>query len=247
MRIIKLFFSLLLAGLIISSCGESDPKDINVKFQMKVGDEALVHDVTYNVNGVDVQFTNVAFYLGDMKFRTSDGNTFESTNQYYLIKPGIYDFNFSLTSDEGKDDINLSNITFFVGVDPITNAEEEIDFTERAVEDPLGQQNPTMHWGWAGGYRFLNIDGNADIDGDGTFETQLTYHLGFDDFLKNISLNPNRKLEEGANPFQINFDMNEFLSGVDFETENFTKVQPDNRSLADKLYNNYSSAFTFAF
>lgn len=246
MKITKYLFGLLAIGLLSSSCGDSEPKDVNVKLQMNVGDEALVHENTYNINGTDVQFTNVAFYLGDMKFETSDNTSYESTEKYYIIKPGIFDFNFTLPEDsESEEDVTLSRISFFIGVDAETNSESEMDFMEREVGDPLGQQNPTMHWGWAGGYRFLNIDGNADTDGDGTFETPLTYHLGKDEFLKNIALTPNVKIEEGSNEFQVIFDMNAFLGGVDFETENFTKVQPDNLGLANKLFNNYEAAFTF--
>ncbi len=245
MKIVKSVLSILLLGLVVSSCGEDELKDINVKLQMNVGDDALMHETTYNINGADVQFTNVAFYLGDMKFETSDGKSYESTSRYHLIKPGVFDFNFSIPADEGGDDLSLSQITFFVGVDADTNSESEMDFTERAEGDPLGQQNPSMHWGWSGGYRFLNIDAMADLDGDGTFETQLTYHLGKNEFLKNITLNPNQKLDEGGNNFQIIFDMSTFLANLDFATENFTKVQPDNKSIADKLLNNYSSSFAF--
>ena len=245
MQITKQLVGILFIGLMVSSCGDSEPKKVNVKLQMNVGEEALVHDNIYNINNTDVKFTNVAFYLGDMKFETSDGTQFESLERYTIIKPGIYDFNFTVLEEVEEEDISLSKISFFVGVDPDTNSETEMDFTERVVGDPLGQQNPTMHWGWAGGYRFLNIDANADIDGDGDFETPLTYHLGKDDFLKNVTINPNEKIEEGSNDFNIIFDMNAFLSNVDFETENFTKVQPDNVGLANKLFDNYSSTFTF--
>lgn len=245
MKLIKGIMAMLVAGLLISSCGDSEEIDVKVNLQMNVGDEALVHDVTYNINGTDVQFTNVAFYLGDMKFETSDGKTFESSSRYNLIKPGVYNFNFSVAADEVAEDYSLSRVTFFVGVDADTNAETEMDFTEREVDDPLGQQNPSMHWGWAGGYKFLNIDGFADIDGDGEFETKLTYHLGKDSFLKNISLSTNKKIDEGENDFQITFDMSSFLANLDFATENFTKVQPDNMATADKLLNNYNTAFSF--
>jgi hypothetical protein len=246
MKITKLVIGIFFIGLLMSSCGESDPKDVNVKLQMSVGNKSLIHDNIYNINNIDVKFINVAFYLGDIKFETSDGTIFESMESYYLIKPGIYDFNFTVPEEVEEEEISLSKISFFVGVDPETNAETEMDFTERTVGDPLGQQNPTMHWGWAGGYRFMNIDGNADLDGDGEFETPLTYHLGKDDLFKNITLSPNQKIEEGKNEFNLKFDMNAFLANIDFATENFTKVQPDNLGLANKLFDNYNSTFVFA-
>ena len=244
MRITKFLSSLLLAGFIITSCGDKDPRSVNAIFQINVGEEALALESTYSINSTNVQFTNVAFYLGDMTFETSDGTKYESTSRYTLVKPGMYDFNFTVP-EEIEEDVNLSKINFFIGVDPDTNSESEMDFTERAAGDPLGQQNPSMHWGWAGGYRFLAIDGFADIDGDGEFETQLTYHLGKDALLRNFSLSPNVMLEEGENKFEVIFDLNEFLGNLDFSTENFTKVQPDNLDLANKLFDNYSNAIRF--
>ena len=245
MKSLKLFFLVLVSGLLYTSCGDDDPKEVELSFQATVGEEALMHETTYNINGTDVQFTNVAFYLGDMQFKTSDNVSFQAADRYHLIRPGVFRFSFESLPTEGNDDVNLTEISFFIGVDAETNAETEMDFTERAEGDPLGQQNPSMHWGWAGGYRFMNIDGMADTDGDGEFETQLTYHIGKNDYLQNITLNPNQKLEGGKNEFQVNFDIAAFLSGIDFSTENFTKTQPDNIAIADKLYNNYNSAVSF--
>ncbi|MDF1697389.1 MAG: hypothetical protein P1U56_16215 [Saprospiraceae bacterium] len=244
MRIIKIFSILILGAFIISSCGDKDPRDVNAVFQINVGDDALAHETTYVINDTKVKFTNVAFYLGDMTFETSDGSVFESTPRYTLVKPGSYEFNFTVPEDV-EEDVTLSKIDFFIGVDATTNAETEMDFTEREVGDPLGQQNPSMHWGWAGGYRFLAIDGFADLDDDGEFEQQLVFHLGFDDFLKLYSISPNAKIEEGSNQFEVIFDLNEFLSGLNFEEENFTKVQPDNIELANKLFANYNSSIRF--
>ena len=246
MRITKFILAALVLGIFISSCGEeSTTSNVSIKLQMKVGDEALVHDNTYTINDVDVRFTNVAFYLGDMKFEDSEGKNYEAQSRYQLIKPGIFDFNFEVPSDQLENELRLTDISFFVGVDAETNAESEEDFTERATDDPLGQQNPSMHWGWSTGYKFLNIDGEADIDGDGEYETTLTYHLGRDQLLKNIALTPDVLLESGDNEFEINFNMDKFLTGIDFATENFTKVQPDNVDLANKLFDNYDLTFSF--
>ena len=248
MKLIKGITTILILGLFIISCGDDNGEmvDVNVKFQMKVGDELLAHGTTYNINNTNVQFTNVAFYLGDMKFETSDGSVYESESRYHLIKPEIYDFGFSIPADKAEDKIILTNASFFVGVDADTNSESEEDFTEREVGDPLGQQNPSMHWGWSTGYRFMNIDGNADVDGDGEFETQLTYHLGRDEYLRAFTVALDLELDSNNNEFQIIFDMEAFLAGLDFETEFFTKVQPDNKAIADKLFNNYGSTFNFA-
>lgn len=250
MKSLRLCFVALFA-LTVLSCGEDEKaKDVNVKLEMVVDDESLVNGTTYTINGVDVQFTNVAFYLGDMTFKNSDGSSFvnQGDNRYQLIKPGLFDYNYSIPYEKDAGDVSLDEISFIVGVDADTNNDDQTTFEMRPVGDPLGQQNPTMHWGWMGKYRFLNIDMDADLDGDGIFgedDEKMVYHLGKDVFLGNVKLIPSEKLEGGANDYRINVDFVELLKGIDFNTEKFTKAGTDEIDLANKLFNNYSSAFTF--
>ena len=93
----------------MTSCGDSDPKDVNVTFQMKVGDDALNHSTTYTINNTAVQFTNVAFYLGGLEFELSDGTKYGNTNEYTIIRPGTFDFNFSITENLDQE-VSLSKI-----------------------------------------------------------------------------------------------------------------------------------------
>lgn len=248
----KLKLSLIaLVACTVLSCGDDEKaKDVNVKLEMTVGGESLVNATAYKINGIDLKFTNVAFYAGDMTFKNSDGTSFvnEGDNRYQLIKPGIFDYNFTIPYEKDAADVTLDEITFIVGVDPETNNGEKETFEMRPDGDPLGQQNPTMHWGWTGQYRFLNIDIDADLDGDGIFgedDEKLVYHLGKDDFLGNIKLTPNQALEGGANDFKINVDFEKMLAGIDFNTEKFTKAGVDEIELAQKVLANYSTAFTF--
>ena len=88
----------------------------------------------------------------------------------------------------------------------------------------------------------------CDLDGDGVFGEQgekLLYHLGKNSFLGNITLTPNEKLEGGANDFRINVDLEKMLEGVDFNTEKFTKTGADEIDIANKVFANYATAFSF--
>ncbi|MFT6338639.1 MAG: hypothetical protein ACJATI_005416 [Halioglobus sp.] len=246
-------FAIALLGMTIWSCGgdeKEEAKDVNVKLEMVVGEESLITGTTYNINGIDLQFTNIAFYLGDMTFKNSDGSSSinEGDSRYQLIKPGVFDYNFSIPYNIDGGDVTLDEITFIVGVDETTNNDDQTTFEMRPDGDPLGQQNPTMHWGWMGKYRFISIDADADLDGNGVFGEdgeKLVYHLGKNNFLGNINLTPNQQLESGANDFRINVDFEKLFTGVDFNTEKFTKTGVDEIDIANKVFANYSSAFTF--
>jgi len=247
--------SIALACLVLAiwSCGDKEAaKDVNVKLEMVVGDEGLSHGNTYTINDVEVQFTNVAFYLGDMTFKNSDGSSFinEGDSRYQLIRPGIFDYNFSIPYDETAEDVSLNEVSFIVGVDEVTNNDDMTTFDMRSADDPLGVQNPSMHWGWMGKYRFFNIDAEIDADGNGVFGEEgkgeiLTYHLGKNAFLGNISFSPNQMLEGGANDFRILVDFAKILEGVDLKTEQFTKTGADEIDLANKILANYNSSFSF--
>ena len=244
-------FAIVLMGITIWSCGkDEEAKEVNVKLGMVVDGRSLQTGTIYNINGVDLQFTNVAFYLGDMTFRNSDGSSFvnEGDNRYQLIIPGVFDYNFSIPYDDNSGDLSLDEVTFIVGVDETTNNDDQTTFEMRPDGDPLGQQNPTMHWGWMGKYRFISIDADADLDGNGVFGEEgekLVYHLGKNSFLGNIKLSPNQRLVGGANDFRIYVDFEKLFTGIDFNTEKFTKTGVDEIDLANKLFANYSSAFSF--
>jgi len=242
--------SIKLAALAIllfsfSSCGKDKDSEVNIKLETVVGDESLLLETPYTINGASVQFTNVAYYIGDMKFETSDSKSFTTADRYQLVKPGTVDYNFTIAAEDRAEAESLSNISFIVGVDSETNSGTEEDFTMRSDDDPLGPQTPTMHWGWQGGYRFMNIDAEADLDDDGTFETTLTYHLGKTPFIADITLTPNQELKGGAESYSIKFDVIKFLEGLDFESENFTKADPDHLQLAQDLLANYQGSFSF--
>lgn len=61
---------------------------------------------------------------------------------------------------------SVDSISFFIGVDKDRN---HLDPTTYPEWHPLALKTPSMHWGWAAGYRFVTYEGMA-----GTSETKLT-------------------------------------------------------------------------
>ena len=55
----------------------------------------------------------------------------------------------------------VEGIKFHIGVDPDHN---HLDPTTYPSTHPLAPQAPSMHWGWASGYRFIAFEGEAGSD-----------------------------------------------------------------------------------
>lgn len=90
----------------------------------------------------------------------------------------------SINVDLGNHDItNVEGIKFHIGVNPEKNHENPADYS---IGHPLAPTDPSMHWGWASGYRFLAFEGYAGanldqnyqlhgLDDANYFETSIDY------------------------------------------------------------------------
>jgi hypothetical protein len=237
------FLALFFVGMISTSGCKKDADEPTVaylQFQMdfNVAGEALELNKDYTINGTKIRFIAANYYMGGLKITQENNDVVDFSNQYLLAGLGS-----GAVVNEAVAISNIKNVKFFVGVDSITNKMSESDFTNRPTGDPLGMQNPSMHWSWSTGYRFLRVDGIADTDGDGTPETAVEYHLGNNPMLKNIDINASILIKAGDNRLTFGFDLAQFFAGVDFPTELATHVH-DNLTLATKLRDNLPAAMT---
>ena len=159
-----------------------------------VAGQALEFDKDYTINGTTIQFAAVNYYMGGLKITQENNEVVDFSNQYLLAELGA-----GAMVNEPVAISNIKNVKYFVGVDSITNKMSESDFTNRPTDDPLGIQDPSMHWSWNTGYRFLRVDGMVDTTGDGTPDTPVEYHLGNNPMLKNIDINTNILIKAGDN------------------------------------------------
>lgn len=61
----------------------------------------------------------------------------------------------------------LEGLRFSIGVDPAHN---NLDPSTYAPSHPLAHKNPSMHWGWTAGYRFVAMEGNGGAQLSQLFE-----------------------------------------------------------------------------
>jgi len=247
---ISSFLSLLLLGaftLTFTACDEDDPSMdaeeamLSMMFEYQVDGAAFTPGEVYNINGTDVKIDIAHFYVGGIELMPEEGDAVVLEDKYLLVKP-----------QSGMQELASVNtghyhmLRFFVGVDPETNDQSEDDFTSRDADDPLGIQNPSMHWGWNAGYRFLRIDGEVDTDGDGTMDESMAFHLGNDEMLQNVQLMAHKDVEkDGSNMLHIRFDLAALFDGLDLSTDYSTHTNND-PELAAAVRDNIPGAMQMA-
>ena len=212
--------------------------NLQLELDFNVSGEALEFNKDYTINGTKIRFSAARYYLGGLRITQENNAVIDFSTQYLLAEPGA-----GAIVNEPVAISNIKNVKYFVGVDSITNQMSESDFTNRPTGDPLGIQDPSMHWSWNTGYRFLRVDGMVDTDGDGTADTPVAYHLGNNPMLKNIDINTSILIQGGDNKLTFGFDLAQFFAGVDFPNELETHVG-DNLPLATKLRDNLPAAMT---
>lgn len=151
-KLFVLFFSF------ISLVAFSQP-NVYLRFEHKIGGEPIAFNQEYTepVQGYEFSITRLEYYISEISVQHDGGQVTEIDNTWLLVKSkDAEDYNL------GKHDIeNVEAISFYIGVDPEHN---HLDPTTYPSGHPLAPQNPSMHWGWAAGYRFVCLEGKTGIN-----------------------------------------------------------------------------------
>lgn len=134
---------------------------------------------------------NIHHKLGDLDFaletaaKNNLDNDFEVTRlEYYISQIAIthdggnltvFDETWVLVNAAEPTQINLGDTEFNtvemvrmnIGVNESHN---HLDPSAYPADHPLAPKNPSMHWGWSSGYRFVAIEGNGGSNFDQLFE-----------------------------------------------------------------------------
>lgn len=170
-KLLPLF--LLLAFCLISDTITAQTS-VSLKINHKLGNDNFAFD-TEAANNMNNPFkvTRMEYYMSG--FTVFHDGTFTA----------IEDLNFLVRADEDTtldlgmiNATEISQIRFHIGVGEELNHEDPASYS---ADNPLSPQNPSMHWGWASGYRFIAMEGNGGSDFDNIFEL---HGLGDDNYLQ---------------------------------------------------------------
>lgn len=159
-------------------------------------------------NTTKITFSRAQLYLSNFTITHDGGVETPIPDSYLLISASTEDYSLGNFPFE-----NIEGVSFYVGIDSITNHGDPSVYPDG---NPLANQNPEMHWGWAAGYRFLAIEGNYDAANDNTFQGVFQYHSVGDAYYKQLSfsINDATASDEDKN-LVFELDWLALLNGVD--------------------------------
>lgn len=124
----------------------------------------------------DFKVNRLEYYISEISITHDGGTETMISNVWALVNTsGVTEINLgsqSITSVEG--------VNFHVGVDANSN---HLDPASYNMNHPLAPKNPSMHWGWTAGYRFLAIEGKGGSSYNQTFEL---HGLGDANYFKTV-------------------------------------------------------------
>ncbi len=198
-----------------------------------VGDQPLVYDQVYQVNGMATSFSTAQFYLSQVQI--GDHGDMESLDTYLLISPEKDHYEVGEIKAGHKHSLH-----FGVGVDSASNF---LDPSTYEANHPLAPKSPSMHWSWNSGYIFIRLEGKVDTDGDDVLETDFEFHIGTKNLYRTFEYDVHFDADEADSHLEMTVDFAKFFTGIDLKTDRVTHTM-DNMPLAMTVVNNLSTVFS---
>lgn len=231
------------------SCKEDPPvpdpvpvDTVRIDVQPVFNGSELLLDSTYTtVEGHKVQFTDIKFYLEDVRngaVQLTDAMLFD------------YDARGTLLYDGNGKAANFGSLSANLGVGANYNNSDPSAFPNDSWLN-ISKSND-MHWGWNPGYIFVKIEARADTiqDANDVFDHYVVMHAGLNENLQTISWSNLNWTSVGSNRHQVTLELNmsEFLQSglhtINLQSENSTHSAPGQEVLTTKVMENFKEALT---
>ena len=141
--------------------------DVELKINHKLGvDDFELDAVGTNNLGHEFKATRLEYYLTRITIVHDGGmETAVSDDVMALVRP---EDEISTTIELGSFDVtSIESVKFHIGVyEPINNGDPSLF----DASHPLAPKSPSMHWGWAAGYRFIAYEGFGGVDFSQNFQ-----------------------------------------------------------------------------
>lgn len=186
----------LLFSLSLFSIGVFAQTNFKLNIQHKLGEENFALEMSAN-NNLDQNFktSRLEYYISEISISHDDGMKTTIDDLWILV-----DASEQTLVDLGEHSISsIDKINFHIGVNPEHNHEDPASYPS---DHPLAPQFPSMHWGWAFGYRFIAFEGTSGNNFSQTFEL---HGLGDENYFK-TEIDVNDVVASNATEFIINLN-----------------------------------------
>ncbi len=177
---------------------------VNLEIQHLINGEILNMGSPYTAEeGYNFNITRLEYYLTDIKI-IHDGGIITEVEDTWLLIDAMDNTSFNL----GSFDLNvIEGLQFSVGVAPDEN---HLDPATYPADHPLAPQNPSMHWGWASGYRFVALEGKA---GPNLLITYEIHALGDENYF-NVLMVGDAVSDGNSQTIFVQADCNEMFNNI---------------------------------
>ena len=177
--------------------------EVQIHFNHQLQGNPMDYSTTVTQDGYDWFASRVEYYMSDIELM-HDGGTWTSVPDTWLLVDAEGTLNVSLGTHAVT---QVEGLRFYLGVGPDDNHEDPGAYP---AEHPLAYQTPSMHWGWASGYRFACMEGQA-----GGISGHFEFHGLGDANYHQVEVLGDAVDESGVQVFYLNADYAEAVKSFD--------------------------------
>jgi len=213
----------------------SDAKQVALELDYVLGGQAAqLGKAIQLADGRPITLQRLDFLLTDFALQRADGGEWLQSDSLAAY----------LSLGEGRTSANLGfvpkakfqAIRFRVGVDPGTNAADPNQFPAGHALNPLVND---LHWGWAGGYIFLALEGSTAKD------QAFSYHLANDGNSPLITIPVDFETTRDST-IHIRFDIGKLFDQIDVTADGSSSHSREGDPIPAKLVASLHEAITLA-
>lgn len=172
-----------------------------------LGDESFeIGKTVSSEDDLDLNVSRLEYYLSKMSI-VHDGGKVSNAESIYALVNADSATNIDLGEHEF---MQIEAINFSVGVDPDNN---HLDPALWPESHPLAPKDPSMHWGWTAGYRFVAFEGKAGA----SLSTRYEFHALGDKNYYHYSVPVKATESEGNWTVELNADYLKGLTSLNLE------------------------------
>ncbi len=228
--------------LALNGCKKPAP-EITLYFSAKFSNESLKFNHTYtDASGKRWRFEELNFYYSNLTLIS------ESDEEVMLADLGYVDFTTQKNVSVKFKDVpkgKYKALRFNAGLTPEQNDVAPNFLDEKDV------RNLGLYWGWLK-YVFVKIEGRADVNNSGSFNTLLVYHIGADELLREVNIPKGFDVQEGNKNLNLTLLIDKIfttsptidIANYDESYSHSDKNNKDNYPTAIKFADNFSQSFT---